>query len=118
MKYIILVLSILFFTACSPKYRVVKEYHPPKMTDSAQTSVCLGLCESKRNACKDRCKEAFSSCKVKAKRIAQERYAKKMQAYTTKLENYVDNIDPFEGNMRFFYSGYYGYPFYYPPYYG
>jgi hypothetical protein len=116
MKYIILVLSMLFFTACSPKYKVVKEYHPPKITNSSEATICIGLCESKRTVCKTKCEEAFGSCKVKAHRIAKERYATKMQKYTAQLESYVNSIQPYNYDMRFYHFDYYGYPFYYPRY--
>ncbi len=117
MKYIILVFSMLFFTACSPKYKVVKEYHPPKIANSSESAICVGVCDSVRNACLTKCESAFSSCKVKAHRIANQRYAAKMQKYTTQLESYVNNIDDYRfdrGFMNFSYVGY-GYPYYYNP---
>ena len=114
MKYILLIASMLFLSACSPKYKVVKEYHPPKISQNAtSTSICLGNCEVKRTACKRTCESAFTSCQVKAHRIANQRYAKKMQAYTAKLENYVDEMQMNNFNMRF---DYFGYPFYRPRY--
>jgi len=116
MKYLILVCSLLFLSACSPKYKVVKEYHPPKIAQSSEATICTGLCESKRSACKQKCESAFSSCQVKAHRIAKQRYAAKMQAYTNQLENYVDDMDARNFDMNFSYFGYYGYPYYYPRY--
>ncbi len=116
MKYLLLVLSLLFFSACSPKYKIVKEYHPPQLTDSSNTSVCLGLCETKRSACKQKCESTFNSCKVKAHRIALQRYNKKMQDYTKQLENYVDAVDDNGFESRFIFMNYgYGYPYYYYP---
>ncbi len=107
---------MLFLSACSPKYKVVKEYHPPKATQSTQTNVCLGLCENKRSVCKSKCEEAFSSCKVKAHRIANQRYAAKIQKYTTQLESYVNEMDMNNFDMRFYHMDYYAYPFYSPRY--
>lgn len=116
MKYILLVIGMLFFTACSPKYKVVKEYHPPKIVNSSDASICIGLCESKRNACQQKCKNAFSSCQVKAHRIAKQRYAVKIQKYTSQLENYVNEMQINNLDMRLYHFDYYGYPYYHPRY--
>jgi len=116
MKYVILVCSMLFLSACSPKYKVVKEYHPPKILNSSEASICVGVCESTRSACKATCEAAFSSCQVKAHRIAKQRYAVKMQQYTNQLENYVDDMYMGSYDMRFYHFDYYGYPYYYPRY--
>lgn len=116
MKYIILVIGMLFFTACSPKYKVVKEYHPPKIVNSSEASICIGLCESQRTACQQKCERAFSSCQVKAHRIAKQRYAAKMQKYTSQLENYVNEMQINNFDMRFYHFDYYGYPYYNPRY--
>jgi hypothetical protein len=108
---------MLFLSACSPKYKIVKEYHPPKISqDATNTSICLGNCEVKRTACKHACESAFQSCQVKAHRIANQRYAQKMQAYTAKLERYVDEVQMNNLNMQFYHFDYYGYPFYRPRY--
>ncbi len=114
MKYIVLISTILFLSGCSPKYKVIKEYHPPKVTNSADASICLGLCESQRQACQSQCEAAFSSCKVKAHRIANQRYAAKIQQYTNRLEQYVDEMNMYDIDMRLYPIGYYGYPFYGP----
>jgi len=121
MRYIILVMSMFFLSACTPKYKVVKEYHPPKISNSSESSICVGLCESKRSACKTKCESAFSSCQVKAHRIANQRYAKKMQNYTQQLENYVNQVNDTQFDRSFMHVSYvgYGYPYYYNPrYYG
>ncbi len=117
MKYILLTVSMLLFTACSPKYKVVKEYHPPKITNSSESAICIGVCESVRTACLTKCESAFSSCKVKAHRIAKERYQAKMQKYTLALESYVNAVNDYQferGFINFSYVGY-GYPYYYHP---
>jgi len=121
MKYIIVMFSMLLMTACSPKYKIVKEYHPPKIANSSESAICLGVCESAKKACLSQCEASFSSCKVKAHRIAKQRYAAKMQKYTQALENYVNTIHDYRferGFINFSYAGY-GYPYYYNPrYYG
>ena len=114
MKSLLLLFSLLFLSACSPKYKIVKEYHPPVAAQSSDAQVCLGLCDSKRTACKSDCEAVFSSCQVKAHRIANQRYAKKMQQYTGQLENYVDAVQRDRFEMQFYSMGYYGYPFYRP----
>ena len=112
MKILLLAISMLFLSACSPKYKVVKEYHAPKVSQNADTSVCLGNCETQRNACKSKCDAALSSCKMKAHRVALERYEAKMQRYTQKLESYVNQMDMNQIRMSFFYARPYGSPFY------
>jgi len=112
MKYILLIASILFLSACSPKYKVVKEYHPPKLSQDTQVSVCLGLCENKKTACASQCEATFSECKVNAHRVAKKRYAVKMQKYTAQLEAYVDEMNMNHFDIHFQPMGYYGYPFY------
>ncbi len=120
MKYIVLIIGMLLFTACSPKYKIVKEYHPPKTTATTpQTSICLGTCQTKRQACKSSCKSAFNTCKIKADQIAKERYTKQMQYYTQALERYVNDVNI---QMQFSAFDYYSDSFYLPyargPFYG
>ena len=112
MKYIILTISLLILSACSPKYKIVKEYHAPKISNSTQTPICLGVCETNRNACKQTCDANFSSCQVKAHRIAQERYNAQMQRYTAQLERYVNEMQLDHFNAYFYHFDYYGYPYY------
>jgi len=114
MKYLLLIVSMLFLSACSPKYKVVKEYHAPKNTNSTQTPICLGVCETNRQACTQNCKATLKTCKIKSDRIAKERYAAKMQQYTIQLERYVNEMQLDNFNMYFYHFDHFRYPYYYP----
>ena len=126
MKHLTIIFILLFFTACTAKYKVVKEYIPPK--ESEESQICISLCQTKKTACQDKCKAEFEVCKIKADRVAQENYENEMKFYTAKLENYVNNMsninisymydpffyDPFYDHHSIFWGGY---PYYYDPYY-
>jgi len=115
MQYLFFLISIFLLSACTPKYKVVKEYHPPKISSSSE--VCIGLCATQRNVCETKCKDAFRSCQVKAHRVAKQRYAKKLQHYRQRLENYVDQVDDTQFDRSFINISYvgYGHPYYYHP---
>jgi len=117
MRYMILIFMIVFLSACSPKYKVVKEYVAPKISNG-NSSVCLGLCQSKKSSCKSSCKRAFDSCKPKALKVANKRYEQKMKEYIKALEDYANQAQRNDFDLNFAYIGPIGRPYYYDsPYY-
>jgi hypothetical protein len=108
MRYILIIIPVLFFLGCSPKYRSVNEYIPPK-TEAGQ--MALSGCQQKLESCKSSCKANFDSCKVKAEAEARKSFDKKMHEYTIRLEQYASDMDMYELEMDLLYFdgfGYYG----------
>ncbi len=131
MRSVILFFIVLFLSACSPKYKVVKEYVAPM--DSEALAVAKAVCAQKRESCKAKCQTAFQSCQPKAWKIAQKRYDEKMKLYVKELESYTGALRRAQFERDFYYmSGFYddfcfaspyhhyrgcGYrPFWYDPY--
>ena len=111
MRYMILIFWIVFLSACSPKYKTVKEYMAPKVANE-NSSVCLGLCQNKKSSCKSKCKRAFDSCKIKAHKTADKRYKEKMDGYVKALEDYAQRAQQNDFDLNFAYIGPIGYPYY------
>ncbi len=109
MKHIVIVWLALLFVGCSPKYRIVKTYHPPK----SGASSCLQSCELKLNNCKSHCEADFNRCKIKADQVAQKAYEQKLQSYHKALEAYASAVERYNMEVDFAYVGYYGDPFCY-----
>jgi len=113
---------LLFFSGCSPKYKVVKEYHSQNINKS-----CINGCQMKLNECKQNCQAKFSTCKIEADKVAMQNYNQKMEAYHKALENYADAVQRYNLDMELefaFYddpfcygrSPFYHRPFFYDPF--
>ncbi len=107
MRYLV-TFVIIFFTACSAKYKVVKEYTPPQ--DSEANKICVSLCQTKETDCQSKCKREFNSCKIEANKVAQKNYEDELKLYTARLEAYVENMS--NAQISYMYD-----PFFYDPYY-
>ncbi len=125
MRYLLIFL-LIFFTACSAKYKVVKEYTPPQ-TEGEADKICISLCQTKQTACQTKCRSEFETCKIEADKIAEKNYEDAVKLYTTQLEAYVNNMSNINISYMydpFFYDPYYnhesiflsGYPYHYGPY--
>ena len=108
MKYLSIFI-LLFFTACSAKYKIVKEYTPPQTNETDK--ICVSVCQTKRTACQSSCKAKFETCKIEADKVAQKNYEDEVKFYTAKLENYVNNMSSI--NMSYIYDPFFYDPFYY-----
>ncbi len=106
MRYIIVSLIVLLFSACSPKYKVVKEYKIPEASTNSIKS-----CQYKRDSCKTNCQAKFASCRLKADRVAKERYEQKMKIYVKELEDYAREVEMYELEMELNYFEPFGYPY-------
>ena len=111
-KYLLAMTTLLMMSACSPKYKTIKEYHAPRSNDSATSTACLQTCQSARQACNTTCETTFKTCKIKANQVAQERYEAKIQHYTQQLERYVNEMQLNNFNAYFYDFDYHGYPYY------
>ncbi len=101
MRSLVLLIVVLFFTACSPKYKVVKEYVPP--IDISTNALTQAICAQKRDSCRSSCKEAFNRCKPKALKLAKKRYDEKMKLYVRELERYARVAEDAEFKRDIFY---------------
>ena len=115
MKYILFLLPILLFTACSPKYKTLYSYQEPADSNAKQ---CIKSCKEKLDTCRKLCKSNFDICAKKAEEIAKKNYEKKLQSYYKALEQYTKDMemynlqrDLFWGDDFYYYRrgfGFYG----------
>ena len=84
-KSITFILMIFIFNACSPVYKVVYDYKPPK---NKYIQKKLSKCYQDKKICLQRCNQNFLSCKEKAKIEANKEYEKKLEEYNEKLSSY------------------------------
>jgi len=103
MKKILLIPILFLFVACVPRYKIVKEYYPPKESSS------LDSCKLKEQSCQDRCKANFDRCKIKADKEAEKLYKQKMKEYVNELEVYANLVDRYNFDREFDYYD----PFFY-----
>ncbi len=80
-----LFLSIFVFWGCSPKYKVVYDYTPPKDSTSRHL---IQKCYHDLKLCNKNCDIVKNDCYQKAINIAKDEYAKKMSVYKDKLNSY------------------------------
>ncbi len=115
MKYFFILITVIFISGCSPKYKIATDYIPPT---SADAPVCLQSCEAKLKTCQSECQAKFEPCKLKANAHAKKVYNQKMANYVKELENYADVVEDYEFRMemRYMRYGLYDYPF--GPFYG
>ena len=114
-KYILLPVVLLLFTACSPKYKINYRYQTPSSPEAKQ---CITSCKEKHDTCKKLCKANFDICAKKAEKIAKKNYEKKLQGYYKALEQYTKDMemynlqrDLFWGDDFYYYRrgfGFYG----------
>ncbi len=111
MKYLFLILSIVIFGGCSPKYKVIYNYTQPGDQSGKE---CVKTCKEKLATCKAICKSNFDICKVKAHKIAKKIYEEKLQDYSNALERYANEVEMYnlEQNLYYF-NNYNDRPFFY-----
>jgi len=107
LKNLIFIVLIFVLSACSPKYKIIKEYHAPK-----NAQACLNSCQFDLDQCKKNCQIKFNTCKKKADEVAQSRYRKKLDLYHRELESYANAVQRYNFDMQFEYA-LYNDPFYY-----
>ena len=111
MKYLLLVLGIVFFTACTPKYKIIHTYSAPQ---SEGAKACVATCQEKLATCKALCKANFDVCKIKAEQIGKRRYNEKLKSYYQALENYANQVQQYNMDREFYFYNdfyYYGGPY-------
>jgi len=92
MKYIFLLLSILFISSCSPRYHVSTEFVQPSDRFGQE---CVRKALTQKSACENECKIIYSQCLSDAERSARplyndsiRRYNDDMIRYQTRKETY------------------------------
>ncbi len=107
MKYVILFFTLIFFSACTPKYKTTYSYIPPA-TPNAQA--CVKECGEKLATCKALCKSNFEICAKKAEQIGKKNYEQKMQGYYRALEQYTRQMEMYQMQRDlFWYDDFYYY---------
>ncbi len=107
MRYILLMLLLLFFTACTPKYKTLYSYKEPK---TPQTQMCVKSCKEKLATCRALCKSNFEICTKEAEKIGKRNYEKKLQNYYKALEEYTRRVEMYNLERElFWYDDFYYY---------
>ena len=96
MKYIILSLITLFFTACSPKYQIKTHYIAP--TDQAGKN-CVKNCEVKRETCQSHCNQKQNQCLSHAKEEAKQSFSSIMREYEDIMHQYEAQMNRYDGEI-------------------
>ena len=84
-KFINFIIFLLVLQGCSPVYKVVYDYTPPKSKSSQQK---LMKCYSDKKICLLKCSKSYQSCKQKAKFLTQDEYNQKLKEYEERLSIY------------------------------
>ena len=84
-KFITFTLFLLVLQGCSPVYKVVYDYTPPKSKSSQQE---LMKCYSDKKMCLLKCSKSYQSCKQRARFLAQSEYMQKLKEYDKRLSIY------------------------------
>ena len=96
MKYIILILSALILTACSPRYEIKTHYTPPSDTKG---KYCVEGCSVDKIKCQSRCNAKEDKCLATAERSAKESYPDIIAQYQNIHERYLYDMDRYNINM-------------------
>ena len=84
---IVVLMFIIFITACSPKYKIEKIYHPPSDKN------CLRECDREFNTCQENCQKNYQQCLKDSISRAKSIYDRLEREYQTKLDRYYRNYD-------------------------
>ncbi len=101
MKYKILItitVTLIFLSACSPKYKLVQQKIPPEITTSS--SQCLAQCETQMSTCKNSCQTQHSMCLAEQAEFAKQQYPKQLEIDTAALEAYYAKLSLYESQQR------------------
>ncbi|WP_457643854.1 hypothetical protein [Persephonella sp.] len=75
-------LLLIIISACSPKYRVEKIYHPP------QDKICVQKCQAEYTVCQDKCEDNYLRCLRDSIDRSQKIYSALQKEYSSRLKNY------------------------------
>jgi len=92
---LLILFTILFFTACSPKYEIKSVYNS-KDADLK----CLNSCEYNEKICEDNCRVNYDNCLVKAKYRAKDMMKSIDREYRIKLKKYNRVKDSYDSRYN------------------
>jgi len=88
-KYILLFLSLLL-SACSPQYKLVHDYYPPKQNKGME---CINKqCTKNRNSCQNSCNNNFQNCLINQEKAAHHNYPILLDNYYHEMELYQSDL--------------------------
>jgi len=93
MRYLLICIMALFYTACSPKYEIKTLYTQP---NTPQGKVCVKECNVKRETCQIHCNQKYNSCLEEAKKHAKENFPSVMDEYKDVMQQYKNEINHYE----------------------
>ena len=97
MKYIVLGLTALFFTACSPKYEIKTLYTQPTTN---QGQVCVQECNVKRTTCQIHCNQKRDTCLEQAKERATRSFPSLLNEYDHIMQQYEAEMNRYDGEIH------------------
>ena len=96
MKYLLIGLTALLFTACSPKYEIKTLYTQPTTN---QGKSCVQTCNLKRETCQTHCNQKRDSCLDEAKKHAKKNFSSIMDEYEEIMHQYEAEVNRYEGEI-------------------
>jgi hypothetical protein len=96
MKYILLAITALLLTACSPKYEIKTHYTPP--TDK-EGRVCIQNCEVKRETCQSHCNQKQNQCLSQTKEEVKKTFPLIMDEYGDIMHQYEAQMNRYDGEI-------------------
>ena len=88
-KIFIFLILLIFLEGCSPVYKVVYDYIPPKDKNVQKK---LAKCYKDKKSCVKKCSQDFLKCQKNAQIEAQKEYQQKLKEYNQKLSLYNYNL--------------------------
>ncbi len=102
-RYFTLLLFVLFFLGCSPRYVIKNEYVSPKNINSKS---CVDKCLIGKNKCQKNCEKNYNNCLSlafdRAKRVENIEYRK----YKNRYVKYINQLDKYNYNMMIWQNSY------------
>lgn len=98
--FLLVILSSLFLSSCSPVYKVAYDLKPPK---TAQGLACITGCQKQLQRCDQQCAVQFKQCSIKQQQQAkkllpglQYEYPQKMRSWQAARLRYERDLDWYE----------------------
>ncbi|HIO95357.1 MAG TPA: hypothetical protein EYG67_00870 [Campylobacterales bacterium] len=96
MRMILLIATLLFITACSPRYEIKTHYTQPI---SSTGKICLSKCEQNRQGCQERCDQHYNQCLSKAESNAKQNMNSMLNEYDRNMNGYERDINRYSSEM-------------------
>jgi len=102
MKSLMLLISLVILTSCSPRYKVKTHYKQPK---TQKGKSCLKSCQHKKYVCQTNCNRKHSNCLEDARMDAKDSYDELSYEYDMEMRDYYHDMDRYRFSLDRWESG-------------